>query len=473
MRQISKKFLFLVLAAAILFSCIATVSADSHTIIYKNRRDLFDFGSGTSFSDTDLFTGFKNVMPGDTLYESVTIKNSSSDCAYIKVYLKAKPHNGENLPKSEAVSAKESLESMNDFLSKLSMKVWQGEKLLFSASPNAADGLTNSVLLGTFFKGDSATLNIEFSMPLELDNRYANRLGEVDWTFAVEAFDRPSDPPSSSKTNLTVRKLWDDDGKNRPESIEVNLLKNGKVDKTVELSAENQWTYTWGGLSKLYEWSVGEKSVPDGYTAEYDRSGNTVIITNKANPTDDPDDPNTPVDPDNPDDPNNPNTPGSSKPSDDDKNNGDSNNPSNTPAPPNDSENENTENNLTPNEAPVSLTVKKAWEDDGKNRPESVAIQLYNGEKAVETVHLGEWNNWKYTWDNLSSDGCWQAVEVDIPKGYTPSYKVDGTTVYITNSAILIQTGQRILPIIILTAAGAVIIITGLYIIKRKERVGR
>ena len=48
---------------------------------------------------------------------------------------------------------------------------------------------------------------------------------------------------------LTVRKVWVDDGVDRPDSITVQLLRDGEVYDKVELKQSNQWVYTWDDLS--------------------------------------------------------------------------------------------------------------------------------------------------------------------------------------------------------------------------------
>ena len=83
---------------------------------------------------------------------------------------------------------------MKDFLSQLKMDVYNGDALIFSASPNELDGLSENVLLGTFRKGESSTLTVELSVPVDLSNEYAHRVGEVDWVFLTEEFDDPQPP---------------------------------------------------------------------------------------------------------------------------------------------------------------------------------------------------------------------------------------------------------------------------------------
>lgn len=60
-------------------------------------------------------------------------------------------------------------------------------------------GLSDNVLLGTFRHGESTMLTVELSVPIELGNKYAARVGEVDWVFSVEALDdpEPEEPESA------------------------------------------------------------------------------------------------------------------------------------------------------------------------------------------------------------------------------------------------------------------------------------
>jgi len=122
----------------------------------------------------------------------------------------------------------------------------------------------------------------------------------------------------------------------------------------------------------------------------------------------------------------------------------------------------------------VDLTVKKLWKGDEeiiKNRPDSVRVTLFNGKEAVETVVLGDWNDWQYTWEDLASDGDWSVIEVNIPGGYTPSYKVNGDVVTITNTATLIQTGQLNWPILVLSGLGVLLMLAGaMMMLKKREK---
>lgn len=104
-------------------------------------------------------------------------------------------------------------------------------------------------------------------------------------------------------TQVKVLKVWDDesDTSKRPESIEVQLLKDGEVYKTETLNKDNNWRFTWNELEGKNNWSVVEKSVPNGYTVTLNTDSNLYTLTNKLTPsTTVPAEPGTPVTVENP-----------------------------------------------------------------------------------------------------------------------------------------------------------------------------
>ena len=83
---------------------------------------------------------------------------------------------------------------------------------------------------------------------------------------------------------VTVTKVWaGSEDVIHPESVEAVLYRDGKRYDTVTLSAENNWTYLWTGLTDEYTWSVDEKTVPEGYTKNVTNEGNDFTITNTTN----------------------------------------------------------------------------------------------------------------------------------------------------------------------------------------------
>lgn len=408
MKKSFKAITSLVLMLLVVMSMSVTAFAASPSITFEGFSKGFDFQPGSEYTETDLFGSFKNVMPGDTVTETITFTNSATDCDFVNLYMRAEAHDETANPLSPKVAEKETVATMTEFLSKLSMKVWNGTELIYDASPDQLDGLKSNKLLGTFRTGETATLKVELSVPIELDNKYANRVGEVDWIFHVEAY---------NESQLSVRKVWSDGNANHAnDSIKVNLLKDGKVESSQELNAANGWAYTFDRLLEGHVWTVEEAEVPAGYTVSYNTVGTLTTITNtkKTPPKPDPDpDPSYPLD----------------------------------------------------------VVVRKVWSsDDGKDRPDSVTVTLYNGDVPYETVRLGAWNNWTYTWKDLSAYGNWQVIESNIPKGYVPSYSVSGNVVTITNTRSLIQTGQLNWPIWVLGGAGLVLVSLGGAILVKKKR---
>ena len=95
--------------------------------------------------------------------------------------------------------------------------------------------------------------------------------------------------PNKQEIEKTVVKKWRDDESalgNRPSSITVELVKNGKTVDEQILSKDNNWTYTWKKLNK-YEnakeinYTIREKGEVRGYVSEEPVvDGNTTTLTN-------------------------------------------------------------------------------------------------------------------------------------------------------------------------------------------------
>ena len=100
------------------------------------------------------------------------------------------------------------------------------------------------------------------------------------WNYNILAAPKVQRPPNA--LNVTVRKDWLDNNKNRPDELIVQLLQDDQVVEEVVLNQKNAWKHTWKDLNGYYEWDVREKNVPEGYKATYSRSGNQITITNKA-----------------------------------------------------------------------------------------------------------------------------------------------------------------------------------------------
>jgi hypothetical protein len=91
-----------------------------------------------------------------------------------------------------------------------------------------------------------------------------------------------------------VLKLWKGDKgrSDRPQSIEVEIFRDGVSYQTVILSEENHWTFSWFAKDDGATWKVVERNVPTGYTMMVEERETSFVLTN-TRPPDKPDIPQT------------------------------------------------------------------------------------------------------------------------------------------------------------------------------------
>jgi uncharacterized surface anchored protein len=118
----------------------------------------------------------------------------------------------------------------------------------------------------------------------------------------------------------------------------------------------------------------------------------------------------------------------------------------------------------------TDITIKKVWNTGGTSKAaQSVTIQLLRDGVVVETATMSAQNNWQVTYTNMPESDAYSILEVNVPKGFKPTYSQNGYVFTVTNSASLIQTGQVIWPIPVLAMTGLFLITIGT-IILRKSR---
>ena len=156
----------------------------------------------------DLFTAFKKVMPGDELSQTIYIQNGWDSKDYIRLSMMAVLHDEEGNPISEDVLAalkadkRNEMESelayMHDFLHQLTLTVKAGEETIYEGHPDELtkgfeDGEAYS--FGKIRSGNTVKLDVTLSVPAELGNEYAGRIGEVDWKFIWSGHNDPRPDP--------------------------------------------------------------------------------------------------------------------------------------------------------------------------------------------------------------------------------------------------------------------------------------
>ena len=119
----------------------------------------------------------------------------------------------------------------------------------------------------------------------------------------------------------------------------------------------------------------------------------------------------------------------------------------------------------------TSITIKKVWNTDASTKAaDSVTVQLLLNDKVVQTAVLNERNNWQVTYTDMPESDAYSIKEVNVPKGFTATYKQKGYVFTVTNTSTLIQTGQLIWPIPVLALIGVLLIAVGSMLLQKKRK---
>ena len=192
-----KKFLTTLCICALLVCCVPNAFAAGGKAIYSGDAGQFIFTPGSEYSPTDLFPNFKDVMPGDSIYQPITVRNDASNRVKVKIYMRA-------------LGAHEDSEA---FLSMLRLQVEKSENNamahMFDAAASESAQLTDWVCLGTLYSGGEVNLHVILHVPTELDNQYQQQVGYLDWEFMVEEYEiEPTDPEAPDTGDSAPVWLW-------------------------------------------------------------------------------------------------------------------------------------------------------------------------------------------------------------------------------------------------------------------------
>ncbi|WP_156107949.1 Cna B-type domain-containing protein [Bacillus sp. UNC322MFChir4.1] len=181
------------------------------------------------------------------------------------------------------------------------------------------------------------------------------------------------------ETKVEGTKTWkDDNAKDRPKMIKVDLLQNGKVIATKEVTAATNWKYTFENLPAYdakgvaYKYEVKEQPV-DGYKSEVNGSDitNTKVGETKVEGT-------------------------------------------------------------------------KTWkDDDAKDRPKMIKVDLLQNGQVIDTKEVSAATNWKYTFENLPAyDAEGKAYKYEVKEQPVDGYKSEVNGYDITNTKTKGETGE-------------------------------
>lgn len=167
-----KKILTFITTMVLMLAIAMPVCAADGNVTYSGNAGNFIFQPGSEYSLTDLFPNFKDVMPGDTLTQKITVRNNATKNVKISM---------------RSLGAHE---DSAEFLKQLNLYVEKVENTpLFEAPADQTAQLTEWRELGIFAPGAEIDLVVGLEVPVTLDNTNKNLIGYLDWEFMVEETD--------------------------------------------------------------------------------------------------------------------------------------------------------------------------------------------------------------------------------------------------------------------------------------------
>lgn len=191
------RWLAMTVAVFLLLSCAMPVFAADGNVTYTGDSGNIVFAPGSKYSPTDLFPNFKDVMPGDSITQPITVKNNASNKVKVKIYMRSLGAHEDSV----------------EFLSKLRLRVEKSAEntmgYMFDAAASETAQLTEWVCLGTLYSGGEVNLNVILDVPTDLNNDFQQLIGYLDWEFMIEELPiEPTDPEPPKTGDDAPIFLW-------------------------------------------------------------------------------------------------------------------------------------------------------------------------------------------------------------------------------------------------------------------------
>lgn len=169
MKKILKISLAAVLAVAVLVGIFAVAAGDA-AVMFNGTNNEIEFRNVVPFAGNDkpdLFTNFKELMPGDSVSQEITIGATNVGTNKIKIHLRA--------------------ENPNEDYRKLVEEY--GRWVTFTVKNGNTEitgNLDTGVVLGEFTNNGTGKVTVSLAIDKLADNNLQDLVAEVDWIFTAE-----------------------------------------------------------------------------------------------------------------------------------------------------------------------------------------------------------------------------------------------------------------------------------------------
>ena len=191
--------LVLVLAVAVGVVAVTAMADEPATVTYDHAQKQFIFNPDLAYTDADghkypdLFTAMKELMPGDTVTQTITVKATGlSGKSYVEICLRTEPMHETDLSETagsgDGITAQEA-ENYRLLAEKLNLTVTRGS----GADAEELDAATladGGVTLAKLTNNKTVELNVTLTVPAEVGNELAGMRGVIGWVFTAEYFKR-------------------------------------------------------------------------------------------------------------------------------------------------------------------------------------------------------------------------------------------------------------------------------------------
>ena len=195
MKKMLRSVTALLLAVILTVGAAVPASAASltdPTVFYNGYTKEIEFRNAIPFGDNtqpDLFVNMKNMMPGDSVTQKISIGARNMGLDGARIWLRAENPNADYT------------KLMETYGHWVTFRVLNGEEEI---TGNLADG----VELGTFYFNQTTTVTVELDIDIEAGNELQALVAEIDWVFTAEVI--PTVIPDPGVDDGDVPWLTDD-----------------------------------------------------------------------------------------------------------------------------------------------------------------------------------------------------------------------------------------------------------------------